>query len=235
MASARSRTERRTDALSRHRIVDTAVRILDGHGIDALTFRALARDLSTGAGALYHYVANKGDLLAAATTYLLAAAIDGADDRSTGAPDVRTMMTGVFQVIVEHPWVGTQLAAEPWQPVVLELFDRIGSRLSDLGVPEERQFDAASVLVHFILGTAGQYNAGTKLPVDTGGRADFIAGAVVHADATATATHPFLTRMSTRLATHDDREQFEAGLDIILAGIAAASPALSRPIASVDP
>lgn len=225
-----ARAQRRSDALSRPRIVAAAIGILDTGGVDALTFRALAHDLATGAGAIYHYVANKGELLAAAASDLLAEALDGPEQADESAPEVRVMMTRVYQVIVEHPWVGTQLAAGPGQPAVLEVFDRIGSALTDAGVPEESQFDAASVLVHFLLGIAGQYDAGTRLTIAPGGRADFLAGAIQDADTGAGMARPFLRRMGARLATHDDREQFEAGVDVILAGITATA---GTPLASI--
>ena len=60
------RTQRRTDALSKERIIETAIEILDTEGESALTFRALAARLATGSGAIYWHVANKDELLAAA-------------------------------------------------------------------------------------------------------------------------------------------------------------------------
>ena len=50
---SRIRTERRTDALSKARIVEAAIKILDDEGEGALTFRALAARLATGSGAIY--------------------------------------------------------------------------------------------------------------------------------------------------------------------------------------
>ncbi len=58
---------RRTDALSKDRIVEAAIEILDAGGESALTFRALAARLTTGTGAIYWHVANKDELLEAAT------------------------------------------------------------------------------------------------------------------------------------------------------------------------
>ena len=43
MATRNQRTERRTDALSKERIVEAAIEILDDEGEAALTFRALLR------------------------------------------------------------------------------------------------------------------------------------------------------------------------------------------------
>ena len=55
MATRNQRTERRTDALSKERIVEAAIEILDDEGEAALTFRALSARLATG---------RRGDLLA---------------------------------------------------------------------------------------------------------------------------------------------------------------------------
>ena len=72
MATKTQRTERRADALSKERIVEAAIEILDADGESALTFRALAARLATGSGAIYWHVANKDDLLAATTDDVIA-------------------------------------------------------------------------------------------------------------------------------------------------------------------
>ena len=72
MATKSERAERRADALSKERIVEAAIEILDAGGESALTFRALAARLATGSGAIYHHVASKNDLLAAAADDVIA-------------------------------------------------------------------------------------------------------------------------------------------------------------------
>ncbi len=69
------RERRREDALSRERIVDAAIELLDADGEDGLTFRALATRLATGPGAIYWHVTNKGELLVAATDAVVARAM----------------------------------------------------------------------------------------------------------------------------------------------------------------
>ncbi|MEV4640517.1 helix-turn-helix domain-containing protein [Actinoplanes sp. NPDC049548] len=203
-----------------------AIETLDAGGVDALTFRSLASQLSTGSGAIYHHVANKEDLLTAAADAVMTSVLDGAAaaagaDASQG---VRAVVLGVFDAISAHPWVGTQLAAAPWQPAVLRLFDRVGAELDALGVPERAQFDAASVLVHHVLGVASQYDAGAHLAsAQPGGRFDrsaFLDGATSALTGEVDAADlPFLTRVVRQLQNHDDREQFRAGVEIILVGI----------------
>ncbi len=214
----RPRPERRSDALTKARIVDAAIAILDAGGADALTFRALAADLSTGAGALYHHVANKGELLTAAAAEMMTAILADTGHADPSA-SIRAVTTGVFDAVTSHPWLGSQLVAAPWQPAVLQLFDRIGSEVTALGVPEAAQFDAASALVHHVLGVASQYDAGQHLDRAGADRLGFIETSAAPLVAPDSGRYPFLVRTEKQLIHHDDREQFRAGIEIILAGI----------------
>jgi AcrR family transcriptional regulator len=222
MATTTKRTERRPDSLSKERIVGAAIEILDAGGEGALTFRALAARLATGAGALYWHVANKDDLLAATADEVIARALGEA----AGGPDareaVRAIASGVFDAIDAHPWVGAQLSREPWQPAMLQIFEGVGGQLEALGVPGEAQFDCASALLSYVLGLAGQYAAGARLlPPDTD-RSAFLADVAARWARLDPARYPFLRRVAARLPAHDDREQFLAGIDLILSGITAA-------------
>jgi AcrR family transcriptional regulator len=221
MATRTQRTERRADALSKERIVEAAIEILDAGGDSALTFRALAARLATGSGAIYWHVANKDDLLTAATNNVIAhvmtAVVTGADPREA----IRTIAVGVFDAIDAHPWVGTQLSREPWQSAVMEIFEGIGGQLVALGVPERAQFDCASALVNYILGLAGQYAAAARLLARDTDRSAFLATVAARWAQLDPAEHPFVHQVATQLPEHDDREQFLAGIDLILAGIGA--------------
>ena len=85
MATRAQRAERRTDALSKERIVAAAIEILDTEGEAALTFRALAARLATGSGAIYWHVANKDELLAAATDGVISPGHDRSGQRGGAA------------------------------------------------------------------------------------------------------------------------------------------------------
>src|SRR5918992_5808026 len=49
--------------LNRERVFQAAVALADERGLESLTMRALGEDLGVEAMSLYHYVANKGELL----------------------------------------------------------------------------------------------------------------------------------------------------------------------------
>ena len=96
MAIKPERADRRADALSKQRIVEAAIAILDSGGESALTFRALAARLATGSGAIYWHVANKSELLAAAADDVIARVMTDAVDDTEPREAIRTLALGVF-------------------------------------------------------------------------------------------------------------------------------------------
>lgn len=220
MANKAQRTPRRTDVLSKESIVQAATEILDAGGETALTFRALTTRLSTGYGAIYHRVANKSDLLAAATDDIIARVMSEVIIDADPGEALRTVALGLFEAIDAHPWVGAQLSREPWRPALLEIYECIGRLLDALNVPEPVLFDAAGALVNYVLGVAGQNAANARiLADDNADRSAFLATIAAQWAQLDPDKYPFVHKAAAHLPEHDDREQFLAGVDIFLAGI----------------
>ena len=200
-------------ALSRERIVGAAVELLDVAGEGGLTFRALAARLTTGPGAIYWHVANKGELLLAATDAVLAL-----PPAPAGPPEdeIRAVALAVFDAIDAHPWAGTQLSRAP-----LAIVERLGQQVQALGVPAPAQFAAMSALLNYIVGVAGQNAAQARAVVPGVDRSEFLATTAAAWAALDPGEFPFARGVAAELRDHDDREQFLAGIDLILAGIAA--------------
>ncbi len=213
------RTRRRADALTRQRIVEAAIEILDRDGEDALTFRALAAHLATGSGAIYWHVADKQALLAAATDPIIAAALSEAAAKPQPQDAIRALALGIFDAIDAHPWVGAQLSRDPWQYAVLRILEGIGAQVQAMGVPESAQFNAATALLSFILGLAGQYATRPQVAPEGMDRVEVLESVAAKWAQLDPAEHPFVRQVAAMLASHDDREQFVAGIDFILAGI----------------
>jgi len=224
------RPERRTEALSRERIVQAAVELLDSTGEAGLTFRALTEHLATGPGAIYWHVKNKGELLAAATDAVVAAALAAGPAGSAGSPpdEIRAVALGLFDAIDEHPWLAPQLATQfsrsSGESVALRIMERVGQPVRALGVPASGQFTATFALVHYILGAAGQ-NAANRAAVRGLGpgfeRDGYIDAVVTTWEALDPGDYPFIRGIAGRVRDHDDRAEFLAGVDLILAGITA--------------
>ncbi|MFZ0500756.1 MAG: TetR family transcriptional regulator [Steroidobacteraceae bacterium] len=216
---AKIRGERRPDALSKARIVEAAIEILDSEGESALTFRALAARLTTGSGAIYWHVTDKHDLLAAAADHIIARVTTGAARKSKPQDAVRALAFGVFDAINTHPWVGAQLSRDPWQSAVLRMLEGVGGQIQALGIPKYAQFNAATALMSFILGLAAQYAAGARLFPRDADRTAFLGTVAKKWAQLDPAEHPFVRQVAKALPEHDDREQFLAGINLILAGI----------------
>ena len=230
MATRTRGSERREEPLSRERIVGAAVALLDAAGEGGLTFRALAERLATGPGAIYWHVANKSELLDAATEAVVAAALAGGPAESADSPqeEIRAVALGLFDAIDDHPWLATQLAAQmshsPWQSVTPRILESIGQQVRALGVPEGSWFTATSALVHYILGAAGQNAANGRVlgpDADRGQFLDTVSRAWEELDPD---DYPFTRAVADQIRGHDDRAQFLAGIALILAGITAVHP-----------
>jgi len=222
MVTTTQRTERRADALSKARIVEAAIDILNTDGESGLTFRALSARLATGSGAIYWHVADKTELLAAAADAVIARVMTEAVSGGEPREAVRAIALGLFDAIDDHPWVGAQLSLGPLRSAMLQIFEGVGGRLQALGVPERAQFDAASALVSYILGVAGQNAANARLAreMDRSDRSAFLATIAAQWARLDPTNYPFMRQVAAQFAEHDDREQFLAGIDLILAGIA---------------
>jgi AcrR family transcriptional regulator len=215
-----SRTERRQGALSRDRIVATAVELLDADGEEGLTFRALAARLSTGAGAIYWHVANKDELLTAATDAMLARTLDVGRADTSPAARIRAIALSIFDAIDAHLWIGPQLARSPW---MVRIFELVGEQLQLAGVPETAQFNATSTVLTFILGASGQNAVNARIHATSGARSEILGAVADQWAGLDPSEYPFVNRVAATMREHDDRDQFLAGVDILLVGIGAAA------------
>ena len=91
--------------LSRDRVVDTALAIVDREGLDALTMRRLASELGVEAMSLYHWFPNKAAILQAlveAAIRQTAARLD--PSRETGwRANLRALALAYREVLLAHP------------------------------------------------------------------------------------------------------------------------------------
>jgi len=220
MATKSQRAPRRTEALSRDVIVKAATEILDAEGEDALTLRALTARLTTGYGAIYHHLADRDDLLAAATDHVIARIVTDLAVDAEPQETLRVVALGLFDAIVAHPWIGSQLTREPWPPTLLDIYESVSEQLQALDVPQRAVSASAGVLVDYILGVAGQNAANARALVNSKmDRSTFLATVAAQWAQLDPVRYPSMHKAGTQLREHDDREQFLAGIDLILAGI----------------
>jgi AcrR family transcriptional regulator len=223
-AKAKRGPPRREEVLSRKRIVDAAIELLDDEGEAGLTFRALAARLATGAGALYWHIENKDELLVAATDIVVDRALAGVSLHATPKQAIYDIALGVFEAIDAHPWAGAQLVRSPPTIAMLKIIERVGRQVQALRAPAAAQFTAATVLGSYIISESRQNAANGRLYDPPPDRAEFLERAAAHWQELDANEFPFTRSVASQLREHDDRAEFLAGVDLILAGVTAGSP-----------
>src|SRR5919197_4328581 len=104
---------------AREQIVDMAIALIDREGIEGVSVRRLASELGLRGPTLYHYFANKGTLLDAVRTRLIAEQWAEVESRLDGvaagdwAGVIRGYVEGALEVVGRHPRAVEFLALRP--------------------------------------------------------------------------------------------------------------------------
>jgi AcrR family transcriptional regulator len=210
----------RKESLSRDRIIDVAVELLDSSGETGLTFRTLAAKLATGPGAIYWHVPNKSALLTAACDAIVARTLASCVSGATPGDTIRAVAAGLFDAIAAHPWVGAALGQAPADMPMVRILEKLGPQVQALGLPEERLWAVVGALLNYILGVGSRHAANVQLSRTRGiARADFLDLVATTWSRLDQQQYPFTHGVARQVRGHDDRVDFLAGIDLILAGI----------------
>lgn len=197
-----------------------AIDLLDREGEAGLTFKSLAGELATGPGAIYGHVANKSDLMVAAADAIIAqvhrAHVHDADPRHS----IRAFALGIFDAFDAHPWVGAALARMPGQSPLVRVFDTVGQHVRALGVAPGKEWAVAMAVFNYIVGVGGQNAANAQVArAHALDRVEALASIARRWSDLDPAEYPFAHGLGATLRSHDDRADFLAGIDLLIAGI----------------
>lgn len=222
---SRSATPRRRASHSLETVVSEAVALLDEAGEGALTFRALAQRLGGGVGSIYWYVDGKDELLDRACDHVMGEVL-AATEATGGDPDplvdVRAIAVELFDAIERRPWLAAYFLRDTGvQPHGLRLYDRLGQQVLRLGLPPRETFHAVSAVVGYVVGIGADLGRQPPQEVLDGRvrRDEFTEQYAAAWRELDPAEFPYLHHVVDEFAGHDDRDQFLAGLDLLLAGL----------------
>jgi AcrR family transcriptional regulator len=195
-------------------VLGAAVRLADRDGIQALSMRRLAQDLRVEAMTLYHYVANKDELLEGMTAEILR---EIALPRSGRAwkTEIRRTALSAHEVLLRHPWATSRMMTGGLTP------ERLAYMESILGCFREGGFTAyqAHLGYHAIESHVVGFTlwlAGMALPDDLSGLATQVLSTV-----SADANPYFVEHIHEHLRPRrrGDVGAYEFGLDLVLDGL----------------
>ncbi|MFI5783982.1 hypothetical protein [Nocardia sp. NPDC051570] len=164
------------------------------------------------------HVANKSELLKAATAVAVARAVGNPDPDASPREAIHAVALGV-STRSTHPWIGAQLSRPPWQDTMAEIFERIGRAVQALAASATVQFTSTLALLHYIIGASGQNATNSRSAAELGDRQYVLATETQRWEGLDPEQYAFTRTVAERLRAHDDRAEFLAGIDLILEGM----------------
>lgn len=199
-------------------VVDNAIRVADGHGIEALTMRGLARELGVEAMSLYHHFASKEALLDAMVDRVYSEIVLPEPTQDWRA-EMRSRSISVRAVLHRHPWALPLMESRRTPgPANLAYHDANIACLRSAGFSPERVAHAYAVIDAFVYGFVLQE---ATLPFDGGDEAAAMLRSEPFDEViTAYPNMGWFAEHVVLAPGYAFAREFEPGLDLVLDGIA---------------
>src|SRR4051812_11156146 len=138
--------------LSRDRILQAALELVDESGLDALTMRKLGQALGFEAMSLYNYVANKDDVIDGMLDLVLAESEEPAQNGDWSSA-IRASAVSVHDALHRHPWsVNVLFSPGRVHAARLRYMESLLATLREGGLSAEATYTAYHVLDAHIFG-----------------------------------------------------------------------------------
>ena len=213
--------------LSRDRVLRSAVTVADTGGLGALTIRSLAQQLGVKPMSVYHYVANKDEILDGIVDLVfgeIELPVPGGDWQT----EMRRRANSARRVLSRHPWAIALLQSRVNPgPATLRHHDAIIGSLRGAGFSVELTAHAFALIDSYVYGFALSEAA---LPIHGPDSVADIAESMMQ-QVFDPAAYPHLLEFTTEHVMrpgYDFGSEFEFGLTVILDGLAESIPATGR-------
>lgn len=217
MAAREQRQGASDVGLSKQRVVAEAVGLADHEGVDGLSMRRLAGALGAGAMSLYHYVANKEELLDAMIDVVFEE-IELPPHEADWQSAMRQRAVSTRDVLRRHPWaIGLMGSRTSPGPANLRHHEAVTACLRRAGFTVVMATHANWLLDSYVYGFALQE---ASLPFGTAEElADMLEEVFI--PQLPPDQLPYLNESAAALvaAGYDPAEEFTFGLDLVLAAI----------------
>jgi len=207
--------------LSRGRILEVALRLVDEEGMGALTMRRLGAELGVNPMSIYHHLPGKSDVISG----LVALVFSGMRVRYPyGSPwqdQVRAWAEAYRDLVRSHPNLVLEIVSDAAAATeaVLSVNEPLYAALDEAGIPPAEMVVVADAVVDFVHGVA--IAEGAQPPDHPFDRRELLerleTGA---ADVVPTMSRVF-EALSSNEARYDFDRGFDTGLSILLKGIEA--------------
>lgn len=201
--------------ITRDRIVDAALALIDETGLEACTMRRLGERLGVDASSLYHHVANQGTLFDLVADCIMGAvpvppALALGDDP---AEAIVRGTVGYFEAMTAHPRAVRLLVERPLRSTVIgDPFERLVEAFFAAGLTPTQALSANGVLGWFLIGAAQNFASQTLEDA-------YASDIDVERLSAMAAGHPNFMRLMAEAEPSDFRADFKRGLRALVRGL----------------
>jgi AcrR family transcriptional regulator len=208
--------------LSRELIVDTAMKILDAEGLDALSMRRVAVELRTGPASLYAHVANKDELLEHMVDRVIGEIELPAPEPGRWREQVMEAALAAHAVWTRHPGIArAALANIPVGPNSLRFAESLLAILRSGGVPDQEAAWFLDRIALYILADAFEDSLHRERGRNTSEDAEeYIAQIAAYYRSLPPGRFPVITSMVGPLMAGDGESRLAFGVELMVRGLA---------------
>jgi AcrR family transcriptional regulator len=145
----------RSPAHSRMRIAAVAIELADEEGFEAVSMRRVAQELGAGTMTLYHYVANKDELVTLMVDAVMGELLIPADELPAGwRPAMATIAMRSRESLRRHRWLLDRLGDGRPGPNAMRHFEQSLEAMTGAGIPPRAMFEAIVLVDEYVFGFA---------------------------------------------------------------------------------
>jgi TetR/AcrR family tetracycline transcriptional repressor len=143
----------RREPITREAIVETALRLLDRDGLDALSMRRIADELDTGPASLYRHVGSKDGLLDLLFDRVIGEQEVPDPDPERWREQIKEVARMMRATIARHPAIArVSLGRIPTGPNALQYIERLLAILRSGGLSDKLAVDGSQLLMLVVNG-----------------------------------------------------------------------------------
>lgn len=211
------------EALSRGRILDAALRLVDEEGMGALSMRRLGAELGVNPMSIYHHLPGKGAVISGLVELVFSGMRVRYSDGSPWQDQVRAWAETYRDLVRSHPNLVLEIvsSAAAVTEAVLLVNEPLYAALDEAGLPPAEVVVVADSVVDFVHGFA--IAEGAQPPGHPFDRRELLKRLETGAANVLPTMRRVFRALTADEARYDFDRGFDAGLDILLKGIEASA------------
>jgi AcrR family transcriptional regulator len=222
----RRKTAGRPPTLSVAAIVTAAIEVIDHAGVSGLSMRRVADQLGTGVASLYAHVSGKDELLELVYDELVGQVPLEEPDPTRWREQVRRMMRGLRDTLAAHADAALAgLARIPTSPQTLTATETLAAILKAGGLTDRVIALGFDQLALYVSACAFEASLYARDRADAAELERYFTQVHSFYAALPPDRFPVLAALAPSMFDHGEEERFDFGIEILIAGMEAASAA----------